>query len=370
MNKEIVSSKKMIAMLAVFMIGSSIITGGSSTLVQDSWISIITGALISVPVILVYVRIIKLFPNKNIYEISLELFGKVFGKIIIIFITWYALHLGALVLRNFSEFIQITSKPETPQIIVMLAIVLVACYLVKSGIKTIGRWSLIVLFIISVVVLITIILGSASNRIENLLPIFDHKPMEFLKDSYLLFSYPYAEIVLFLTISDSLKRGENPHKIYFYGVGIAALILLLVVLRNISLLGYEMMKISLFPSYTAVRIIGVGKFLTKVEGIVMINFILLGVSKITITLLAASKGITTLFNVKNYKMISFPVAFLMVALGITIYENTIEMFEFIDIYSIYAIPFQIIIPLIIWIFAEINIRKMKKEKIRTNPVLV
>lgn len=369
LNKEIISPRKIMAMMIVFALGSSIIIGGSTELKQDSWISIIAGALMSLPIAILYARIVKLFPGKNIYEVSLTLFGKFFGRIIIILMTWYAFHLCALVLRNFSEFIQVTSKPETPQIIVMLAIVLVASYLVKSGVETMGRWSLIVLPVVIAVVMFTIVLAFRDIQIENLFPVFDHTIKEILTDSYLLFTFPYAETVLFLAISDSLKKGKSSYAVILPAALITTLVLVMVVLRNIILLGQEMVSISLFPSYTAVRIISLGKFLTKIEGVIMINFILLGVSKIAVSLLAACKGITTLFNVQNYKIVAVPLSLLTIALGIILYENTIQMFDFIKIYQFYAIPFQIVIPLLIWIFGEIKMRKIKKDNLIKDAVL-
>lgn len=365
MKKQTISQRKMMVAVIVFIMGSTLMIGGSTNLKQDAWISMLIGSIISLPIVVMYARIIKLFPEKNIYEISSILFGKIFGKIIIILMTWYAFHLGALILRNFSEFIQITSKPETPQIIVMLSIVFLSAYLAKSGMETIGRWSLVVLPVVVTFVMGTILLASNDIVIENLFPLFNHTPKELISDSYLLFTFPYAEIVLFLAISDSLEKKASAYKVFIPGIFISAIILTFVIFRNVTLLGQEMMKLSLFPSFTATRIISLGKFLTKIEGFVMINFILLGVSKLSISLLAVTKGVASLFNVKDYKVITTPLSLLTVIFGITLYSNTIEMFDFIQIYQIYAIPFQIIIPLIIWVTAEIKMKKMNKNNVET-----
>lgn len=370
MNTEIISKKLMIATMTCFVLGSSIVSGGSTVLIQDSWVSVITGALLAIPMVLVYARIVKLYPEKDIYEVFLELFGKIGGRIFIVMFTWYAWHLGALVLRDFSEYIQSTVKQDTPQVIVMLSIIVVAVYLVRSGMRTIGRWSIIVLVVILLVVITTIILGVINGRIENLYPLFNHKPLEFLSDAFLMFSFPYAETVLFLTVSNSLKKDESPYRVFIYGIAFGATILLFVSLRNIVLLGQEMVRSSLFPSFVAIRIIGLGKFLTKIEGIVMLNFILLGIAKITITLLAATKGVASLFNIRNYKDFTIPIAILMVVLGMIVYDNIINLVDFLAIYPIYAIPFQIVIPLVVWIFAEIKFRKTKIKKKGVNAVLI
>jgi spore germination protein KB len=362
---ETVSGKKMIILLSTFMLGSTIILGGSTVLGQDSWVSVITGALWAFPLVIIYARIVQLYPNKNIYEICLDLFGNFFDKVIIFLFSWYALHLGALVLRNFSEFIQISSKAETPQIIVLLSMMVVIFYLVKSGIKTMGRWSLIVFWVICLVVIISFIFSyTGADNFDNLLPFLNHTPGEFLIDSFYLFSFPYAEVVLFLTFFNSLQRGESPYKVFLYALFITMIILLVVAIRNITLLGPEMLKNSFFPSYVATRLINVGKFLTKIEGIVMINFILLGITKTAVCLLATCKGITHLFDLKDYKAIAIPISFFMVALAMIVYPNVIEMLEFAErgYYCVYASLFQVIIPLLIWIVAEIKNKKIIELK--------
>lgn len=52
----------------------------------------------------------------------------------------------------------------------------------------------------------------------------------------------------------------------------------------------------------------------------------------------------------------------MMILSLIIYTNTMQMFEWLDIiYKYYAIPFEIILPLFIWITAEIKVR-LRKQK--------
>jgi spore germination protein KB len=46
----------------------------------------------------------------------------------------------------------------------------------------------------------------------------------------------------------------------------------------------------------------------------------------------------------------------MLTLALIIYKSTMEMFAFIDIYKYYAFPFQVILPFIILVGAEIKSR--------------
>jgi spore germination protein KB len=359
MPKEIISSKQAIAIIVMFLFGSSVVLGVNSELCQDTWLGLLVSVIMFVPLFIIYSRIMKLYPQKDIFIIIDELFGKVIGKIFTILMSWYALHLGALVLRNFSEFIQVVSMNETPEVVLMIAMIIIVIYLAKSGIEVLGRWAIVAFVIIIISIIVTLMFTASKADFNNLLPIFNHSPKEILSSAYSILSFPFAETILFTTIVCTIPKKDSPYKIYLYGTLLALIIFIVIITRNIAISGAPSIKASYFPSYSSARLIGVGDFLTRIEGSITINFILAGITKITVCLFAAAKGIAHLFKVTNYRSLITPAGFLMVALCSILYSNITEMFAFLPTYSIYAIPFQIIIPVIIWITAEIKKKKKK-----------
>jgi spore germination protein KB len=361
MNKQVISSRQAICIITVYICGSSVVLGGFTDAEQDSWLSLLLAQIIVMPVLIIYARIMKLYPEKNIYEIINILFGRVIGKAITILFTWYAIHLAALVLRNFSEFIEIVAMPETPQLPLMISMILVTVYLARNGIQILGKWSVIVLPIIVLIMFLTIALLLGAMDFSNILPIMNHSTKVIFSGAYQIFTFPFAETVLFLAVADSVNKKDNPYKIYSCGVAFGALILLFVLFRNIEAIGPVLMKSEYFPSYIAARIINVSDFLVRIEGSISINFIFGGITKITLCLLAASKGLASLFNIQDYKKVLLPVSLSALALCSILYTSTIEMINFLKIYSIYVIPFQIIIPVLVWIGAEIRTRIEKNS---------
>lgn len=354
MERETISSREIIVIIIMFLIGNSILMGGDSVAGKGNWISIVLGALISIPIILIYIKIINDYPGKNIFEISQELFGKIIGNIITILFICYAFYLGAETTRVFTEFIKIVSKPETPQLMIMLVASVIPIYLIRSGIKTIGKWAIITMVIGSVFILITFILGPALDKLQNILPLIEHDALFYLKDAVYFFSFPIGEIVLFLAIADTFKKGENFYNVYLYGVGLAIFIIVYRVLRNLIVLGKEMLKFSVFPSYISLRMIGVGGFLTSVESIAFINFLLFGFCKAVILLLVICKGVKHIFNINNYKILVIPLCFILLFFGCINYKNVIQLFEFQKNYPYISVWFQIVIPLLILIVSRIK----------------
>ena len=360
MKKEILSMREIIYIMILFIFGSSVVIGVNKSVAQDTWIALLMAAVFMVPVILLYARIIKLFPGKDIYDILTELFGTFIGKIVITLITWYALHLAGLVLRDFSDFTEITALTETPSIAIMLAMLIVSTYLAASGIETMGKWTVLAFFVIITIIVFTIILALPVVDMKNFLPIMGHNFGEVASSSYEIVSYPFAETVIFLTLAGSLKQGDSPYKTFFYGILLAALVLLFIIFRNIAVLGSKMMEDSNFPSYSAVRLINITNVLERIGGLISSNFIFTGIVKIAVCMIAAARGFAKLFNIQEYRRILIPVSLFILAICSVSYNNTTELFVFLNVYKFYTIPFQFIIPIVVWIFAEIRMRKKAK----------
>ena len=142
-----------------------------------------------------------------------------------------------------------------------------------------------------------------------------------------------------------------------YSLAIVAVIFLVVVIRNLVLLGEGLLKLEYFPSFAAARLINLGSIFPKIEGTISMNFVLAGIVKITICLIAAVKGVCHLFGIEDTRRMIVPVGLIALALAAIIYKSAMEMFKFVDYYWIYAFPFQVIIPLVVWFAAELERRR-------------
>ena len=357
--KEVISHRQAVSLLTVFLLGSSIIIGVSSEAGQDSWISQLLSSAMAIPVVMIYARLIRLFPGKNIFEMLNALFGKIWGKALSLLMTWYALHLGALVVNNFAGFIKTVTMPETPLLPIMLLFVLVAVFMIKSGIETLGKWTLIVLPIVMSVVLFTTILSLRQMDFTNILPVFSHGLGDITATAYKSLTFPYAETVIFLCAADAVRKTDSPYRIYLYGLLLCTSAKVIIILRNIELIGPALMQALYFPSFVAARLIKIGDFLQRIEGTISMIFILAGTAKTSVCVLAAAKGTAALFNIKSYRQLVVPVALLVLAVSAIAFENMMEMFGFMMYYQYYAMPFQFGIPIVLWITAE-----LKKERIK------
>ena len=85
MHEDTINERQAVAVIFSFLLGSAVVIGISSDIGQDSWISLLLSSILSFVIYLIYSRILKLIPCKDIFQIIMQLFGKVAGKIVIAF---------------------------------------------------------------------------------------------------------------------------------------------------------------------------------------------------------------------------------------------------------------------------------------------
>jgi spore germination protein KB len=359
MFKELLTEKEGVALSVMFIIGSTLVAGGATEAGQDAWISIILAMIMALPVLTIYARLLHLFPGKDVFAIIDHVCGPYIGKVLSILFVWYAFHLGALVLRNFSEFLKEVSMTETPGYVIDLPMILLCIWAVKGGIKVLGRWAGLIFTVLLFIILTTEFLSFTRMNLGNLKPFFYKGALPVVDGAFTVFSFPFAETVLLISVFSSLNSSISPYKMYYLSLLTGGTLIFILVLRNISSLGFPYIATQYFPSYIAVSLINAGQFIQRIEVVVSITFLLSGIVKVSICLYGASVGIARILDFKDYSMITAPVGLLMVNLSTIIYTSMQEMFEWIKIYRYYAIPFQIILPIIIWIGAEIKTRSQK-----------
>lgn len=354
MYKEKITDKEAFSLLCIFMLGTSLIIGSGGTAKQDAWLSVLVGAAMAVPLFWLYAKLQSRFLGRDLYEI-LELgFGKVLGKLIILLYTWYAFHLGALVLRNFGEFINVVAMPETPLFVPLITIGLLSIMASRSGVEALARISAYLLPMVLALIVIVQILALQDIEFSNLKPVLEEGWGRIVKGGFSLFAFPFAETILFSGIFSALKTPKSSHKVYFGALILTSVVLVMVTVRNIGILGTFQGQ-PYFPSYSAVSRISVGEFLQRIEVVVSFVFTLGVFIKCGVCLVVASKGVARIFNLHDYRSVVIQLGLLMIYLSYFIYDNIMMMkYWAFEIYQYYAFPFQVILPVIILIVAWIR----------------
>ncbi|NLB53534.1 MAG: endospore germination permease [Syntrophomonadaceae bacterium] len=360
LEKGKISSFQLSVLLAGFVLGSSVIIIPGGDAGHDAWIAIALGLMEGLFIAWIFTALVTRFKDKTIIEINDLVFGRILGKLISILFVWYFFHLGALVLNDYVHFFRLQLYPATPKTIMLLILMLVCASTVNRGIEVLARCSLILVpFTIGIILIDTMFLIPQID-LNNLMPILDVPIGNLLLAAHSAASFPFAETVAFVMILAFLNKSEKGGPAVSKGLILAGLVLIIASVRNNAVLG-PMTAAYNYPSYQTVQAIDIGEILTRVEILVAINFITMGFLKISVLLYGTVLGLSQVLNLKSYRPIILPVGILMVLLALTNVGNTIELFEFShNSYPIYAVPFQIIIPLIA--LMVVKLRKMPKAE--------
>lgn len=362
MVKEQISVKQGIFIIALFIIGNSLVLPTAVEAKQDLWLSIMIGLVMVLPIFAIIVRLHKLFPGKDLFQMLEVIFGKIVGKILSLCFIWFALSLGAVVLRNYGEFIVILDLSETPKTLPMVLLLALCIWGARAGQEVIGRWSVPFAVMTIFMVFLTLLFLIPESRISNLQPILYRGFAPVLKGAWSVFAFPLAEIIIVSMVFAHFEENK-PLKIYGLGLLIGWIVVFFAALSEVSILGGELYSRAYFPSNMSVARLNVADFLQRLEIIPAVTLLVGGFVKISICLMAAARGITGLINAKNYRFIVVPTALALLNVAEWLIKNPFQMFEGIVLWPYYAFPFEVVLPLIIWIGAEIrNHFQSKKER--------
>lgn len=363
MGKEIVPAGQTISMAIMFIIGSVLFMGTSAESGNSSWIALIFGMLLAVPLMLLYARLHLLFPGKDLYDMLHAVFGPVIGRMFSCLYIWYSLHLGSLVLRNFGEFSRTVALTATPMIAPVLVIVFLCIWAVKAGMEVIGKCAKFLLLFILAEIGIVQLLSIPKYEFHYLKPLLESGWTPVFADTFRSFLFPYGEVVVMLGAFSILPKKGSAARVLLSGLLIAGSIILLITLRNLLVLGPEILSSLYFPSYVAVSRINVGDFLTRIEGSSSIAFIAAIFIKVSLCLYVTSNGVAKVCNLKSYHSVVLQMGLIMGYMSIFIYKDILQMQYFTHyIYKFYAPPFEVLIPLLLWGVAEVLARKANRKQ--------
>ena len=356
-----ISNRNVCSLISLVILSASLVNDKNS-LRQDAWLALLFSGIAVVPIYLAYARTLRLFPKMGFYDIIETLFGRIVGIILISLMFFYALWASAITLFNFSEYTSLISLENTPKLVILLAFAAVSVYLSCAGINVLGRWSVIMSASLIFNLGITFILAAKSINPEYLQPVFNHSFPEIAKGSVAICAAAFGDVILTTSIFAAFKEGDSPYKAYMYGLLSGGLFLILLYVRNIMILGTGMVEASVYPSYAANRVIYIGNFLEHVESLTSFNLMLLGITKISLCLSASSISAAKIFKLKKHNFTIAASAALALIIGLTVFKSSDQIITILRLYLPWTFPFFVLLPLVVWIAAELHRKKNKAPK--------
>lgn len=329
---------------------------GNQSVWLVGFVALFLTLIIAIPIIVLSQK----FPKYTIIEYSKTLWGPL-GQLVGILYIWFFINISALTLRELGNFFATGIMPETPLFAFIISFAVLAAIAVRKGLEVIGRSGEIVGPVILVNFILLWVLIAKDINLQNLLPLID-KGWQSLFYGGFLFTTRCTELLAVTMFIPCLNRKRDISKAIIFGFGLYFLVFIFNYIAVIGLFGEEEAKALTFPFFSLTRMINVADFLERTEVIYMAIWILSTFIRTTIFYYAATLGTARLFQLKDYKPLTFPMGTIIVALSLFLFDSHAELKEFTSykVWPLYAIPFLIYLPWGLFLTALITQKGFKK----------
>lgn len=354
LEKGRINSTGLIMLIFGFAVGSSALAPSGRIAGADAWIAILIGIAEALLIAAVFLLLTKRFPGKTLVEISDIVYGHYLGKIISVIFLWYLFHLGSLVLGNYTGYFSSLFLVRTPPIVLLASIILICVSAAKKGIEVITRCGVIIVSVGLFFYLLTTFFLSKYFEIKYLQPVLTTPAPQLLWAAHGAATFPLAETVAFLMVFPFLNNKRDTVPATFTGIIFTGLVMTGVAVRNTVVLGPSE-KAYIYPSFHAITTINIAEIINRVEIVASLFILCMGFLKTAVLLYGVSLGTAQLCSLRSYRPLVVPVAVLMSILALYNFPNPVEFVRFVNnAYPVYALPFQLVIPLLTLIIAVIR----------------
>lgn len=311
---------------------------------KDCYIAAFLGLCLGFVIIYLYAKFLEFKKKRSLKEIFKQ--NKVLGYFVhfLLIITSYILLVYGLVI--YKVFVASFMLIKTPEIFLVIPIVIFACYGAFKGLLNISRVaeSLVPLTIILALFAFLGIAGLFES--SNFLPILTTTPSNFIKTAL-----TFAGISVFPNILTVHYHEKPRHMLKSYLI--SCLILIATIIYINGILGEELVHIYRFPEYMVLKQLKLFRFIEKVENILSIAWIF----NIFILIMMAIYSLKELLPDKKPKLIT-----VIILIFTTFMIDKVFAFNYINELRIYKLlPYiSVIIPIII-ILPLLYLVKKKKS---------
>ena len=331
----------------------------------SAWINVIIISIITIIFILVICKLYKNFAGKDILDISEYLGGKILKTIIGITFLLLFLYVAPVVLRNFCDSLQKIFLPNTPITYIMLFFVIGIIIANKLGLPSIIKINIIIVGLILITAIIIFIAPVSYFNFSNLFPIFGNGVNEtFFSGLTNLFAFTGIGYLYF--IMPFLNKPENFKKIALTSTIISSVYLLLSVISLIGLFSYLTTSKDIFSIVLLTKVINLGGFLERIDAILMLVWILSFLTYLSFILYFTLYTYKKITNLKDQNGVLY--LFTALIFGLALLPQNVIKINFLDneLLKFLTIPFVFILPLIIFILA--NLKYKRKSKVQKREV--
>lgn len=349
-----ISSLEFILLLSITMLASAISFMPNLISIyswKDAWLAGPLYIAVSLPFVLVWAKLGMLFPGKSLIEYTEKIFGKVTGTVINLILLTFLVSLTSITVKEFSFEMNLFYQ-ETPELIIILVMIIIVCIGTFLGIETIGRANILIFIGIFFFTFVLLALLPFFTKIDvnNLLPLLEKG----LGPPFLGALNPIAwggQLVFSLIFLPNLNKVEDTAKVYIVATIIIGSFGTVVETLQTAVLGKTRQE-TIYSILELLRVIPI-----KIDIFLFTFWIAAIIIKITVFFYASTIGLSQFLRLKDYRPIILPLAIFVVSYALVTTPRFMDIYNFGKVWPYMAIPLEMGLPTLMLIIALIKFKE-------------
>jgi spore germination protein KB len=317
------TSWQLYSLLVLFQLGTSVVFGLSSPAKQDAWITVLISALPGGALLWAYSKLFETRPNANWTGLLQFAFGRYAGSLLGIIYVFIFIYSAARDLRDLGELTNTFLLPQTPMVITMLMFQMLVAYICFAGIERMGRMAemnvpiILLLFVLQIVLLIT----SGSMQLSLITPVAENWKLILTSVFPGNYTVPYAEAFAFAAFWSLTRPPKQFRNMVLISAATVGAFLTVLDILAICMVGPELFSRSFFPLMSTFHLINLGDFIQNIDPVIVTNYMIGVLFKVSIFTYAALTVISDIWNVQGHKVAVIPVSIVIVLFALYMAEN-------------------------------------------------
>ncbi|MCD1258326.1 endospore germination permease [Paenibacillus athensensis] len=349
MGKMYLTARQFAIMTFAFFVGTSILIAPSglvSDAKQNAWMSALLGGAFDLALAAMYVLLMKRTRSGSFLQMNEALLGKWGGRVMYALFLMFSFLLTALLVGDLGSFLTAEIMQETPVEATQIFFLLSVTFAARLGIQTLARTSELLFPCMLLFLIVLVVAVSPQIDVRHLSPLMEGGVRPVLKGSYNYFGL--QELIVMMMLYPMVRNKAKAGPALYAGVVLGSGVMVLVCLLSITTLGVSLTVNNVYPTYAFAKMINIGSFLQRIEGVLIAIWVFSIFVKTSICFIVTLIGFQELFQLKNDSSFIRSFGVLVFVLALISYTNIVFVRDFIGrIWAPFSILFLIVLPLIL-----------------------
>ncbi|MEW9702112.1 endospore germination permease [Paenibacillus sp. SI8] len=365
MDKKQVINQRQIAWLAASVFTSGGLFNWQNVLIRvseiDAWFSYLLSIFYVFLIAAFFGYMAKLFPARNIFEISMLLLGRAGGTIVNLLMLFHFWESTVLDVSSMSRFTYTLLLHNTPIEILILVPCLLLIYFGRTSIEIIARVNDLFYPLFVIVTLLMPLLLANEFHLPLITPVLT-MPFQNIASGNILALGNTGDIFILGAFLHTVYNAKQFRSSIRHGSMLGIFLFTLVIFLVLIVLGPNMPANFIYPGYNLVQMIHVTDFLDRVDLVLLTIWLPTLAGKYIVAYLAILIGINSMMNQRDYPIMNKPVALLFCLTTCLSFKSTTELLSFANFSSpVIVLAYQPLVMAILFAAAKIRHRKQPLE---------